>query len=197
MIISLEGNIGAGKTTFLKALAAACPEYEIVLEPVDEWTTEYGGRSILELLYEDKARWAFTFQACVLQTIAEVVKQACKKDKIIITERSALTSRFVFAQMLKEGGFISEVEWALYLKLFQDYYTPLNGHIYLYTTVDVAAERIQKRGRHGETVPIDYLKDLEIKHGVWLTSTDLPVLNLTSSSIEDNINAVKEFIEKL
>jgi deoxyadenosine/deoxycytidine kinase len=197
MIISLEGNIGAGKTTFLKALAAACPDYEIVLEPVDQWTAEFGGRSILQLLYEDKARWAYTFQTCVLQTIGAAVKEAqAKNKKIIITERSALTSRYVFTQMLKEGGFISEIEWALYLKLFEDYYTPLDGHIYLATDLDISAERIKERGRPGETVSMEYLSDLEIKHRSWLSSTTLPVLTLTSTSLEGNISLVKNFMEK-
>jgi deoxyadenosine/deoxycytidine kinase len=198
MIISLEGNIGAGKTTFLKALALACPDYEIVLEPVDQWTAKHGGRSILELLYEDKARWAYTFQTCVLQTIGEAVKEACKKDKkIIITERSALTSRYVFTQMLREGGFISEIEWALYIKLFEDYYTPLDGHIYLDTDLDVSAERIKERGRPGEIVSSEYLSDLHIKHRAWLSSSNLPVLTLTSTSIEANIDLVKDFVKKM
>jgi len=198
MIISLEGNIGAGKTTFLKALASACPEYEIVLEPVDQWTAKHGDRSILELLYEDKARWAYTFQTCVLQTIGAAVKEAhTKNKKIIITERSALTSRYVFTQMLKEGGYISEIEWALYLKLLEDYYMPLNGHIYLATELDVSADRIKERGRPGETVSMDYLSNLEIKHRSWLSSTDLPVLTLTSTSLEENIALVKDFVGKI
>jgi deoxyadenosine/deoxycytidine kinase len=108
MILSLEGNIGAGKTTFLTALAERFPDYQIVLEPIEEWTKKYGESSILELFYADKARWAFTFQVCAIQTLVAAVKQVSSK-KIIITERSALTSRYVFAQMLKDAGFITEL----------------------------------------------------------------------------------------
>jgi deoxyguanosine kinase len=132
----------------------------------------------------------------VLQTIGAAVKEAKKKEKIIITERSVLTSRYVFTQMLKEDGCISEIEWALYLKLFEDYYTPLNGHIYLATDLDVSAGRIKERGRPGETVSMEYLSSLEIKHRSWLSSTDLPVLTLTSTSLEENIDQVKEFVGK-
>ena len=37
IIISLEGNIGAGKSTFAEQLQKQFPQYNIVLEPVAEW----------------------------------------------------------------------------------------------------------------------------------------------------------------
>jgi deoxyadenosine/deoxycytidine kinase len=194
VIISLEGNIGAGKTTFLTALAERCPEYTIVLEPIEEWTTKYGESSILELFYADKARWAFTFQVCAIQTLVAAVKKVSSPKTIVITERSALTSRYVFAQMLKDTGFITELEWCLYLKLFEDYALPLAGIIYLNTDPQTSADRILKRGRPGETVSHEYLLDLDNRHRDWLNSTDLPVLRISDVS---DIDTVKVFVQSL
>lgn len=194
MIVSLEGNIGAGKTTFLTALAEQYPEYQIVLEPIEEWTKKYGESSILELFYADKARWAFTFQVCAIQTLVAAVKQVSAEKTIVITERSALTSRYVFAQMLKDAGFITELEWSLYLRIFDEYALPISGIIYLDTDPVTSAERILKRGRSGETVSIEYLKDLDVRHRDWLNATDLPVLRISDLS---DLETVKVFIQSL
>jgi len=194
MILSLEGNIGAGKTTFLTALAERFPDYQIVLEPIEEWTKKYGESSILELFYADKARWAFTFQVCAIQTLVAAVKQVSSEKTIVITERSALTSRFVFAQMLKDAGFITELEWSLYLRIFDEYALPISGIIYLDTDPVTSAERILKRGRPGETVSLEYLMDLDVRHRDWLNTTELPVLRI--SDLKD-MEAVKGFVESL
>ena len=198
MIVSLEGNIGAGKTTFLTALAERYPEYTIVVEPIEEWTTKYGDSSILELFYADKARWAFTFQVCAIQTLVAAVKKVSSPKTIIITERSALTSRYVFAQMLKDAGFITELEWTLYLRIFDEYALPISGIIYLNTDPELSAQRIKARGRPGEIVSQEYLVDLDVRHRAWLDSTELPVLSMGSNtSIDENIDAVKVFIQSL
>jgi deoxyadenosine/deoxycytidine kinase len=194
MILSLEGNIGAGKTTFLTALAERFPDYQIVLEPIEEWTKKYGESSILELFYADKARWAFTFQVCAIQTLVAAVKKVSAEKTIVITERSALTSRFVFAQMLKDAGFITELEWSLYLRIFDEYALPISGIIYMDTDPVTSAERILKRGRPGETVSLEYLMDLDVRHRDWLNTTELPVLRI--SDLND-MEAVKGFVESL
>lgn len=197
IIVSLEGNIGAGKTTFLTALAERYPGYTIVLEPITEWTKKYGDSSILELFYADKSRWAFTFQISVLQTLADSVRKVIDSDKtVVITERSALTSRVVFAQMLKDAGFITELEWSIYLRAFDEWTLthPLSGIIYLDTDPETSATRIKARGRPGETVSMEYLKDLDHRHQVWLSTTDLPVLRISDLS---DIQHVNVFISSL
>ena len=68
MIIYIEGNIGAGKTTFVNNLKKVLFSFqkigidaEIVTEPVDEWmhTYESDGKNILEKFYEIKTNGAF------------------------------------------------------------------------------------------------------------------------------------------
>lgn len=207
IVISVDGNIGAGKSTFLAALAAAMPEAEVVQEPVGEWMTlkNAEGKSLLELFYEDKRRWAYVFQNCAILTRLRTIRDALATTtkRVIITERSVLTDRHVFAEMLRASGDIDDLEWALYMKWFDSFAAdlPIRGVVYITTGVGTSAGRIVERGRHGEEhIPLDYLAALDEQHHRWLAATDLPVIQIsteTGVSVEDNIAQVRAFVERL
>jgi hypothetical protein len=69
----VEGNIGAGKSTYLDMVkmtndvASIHEMIEVVQEPVDMWQ-DLSGENLLELFYKDPERYAFTFQQYVLIT---------------------------------------------------------------------------------------------------------------------------------
>jgi deoxyadenosine/deoxycytidine kinase len=207
IVISIDGNIGAGKSTFLAALAEAMPEVDVVQEPVGEWMTlkNAEGKSLLELFYEDKRRWAYTFQNCAILTRLRTIRDAIAstKKRVIITERSVLTDRFVFAEMLRTSGDIDNLEWQLYMKWFDAFAAdlPIRGIVYLTTGVCTSAGRIVARGRHGEEhIPLDYLSALDNHHHHWIASTDLPVVQISTEPtvpVDHNIEQVRAFIEKL
>lgn len=207
IVVGLEGNIGAGKTTLMEALREAYPDYEIVVEPVGEWMhlKNAEGKSLLELFYEDKRRWAYTFQNCAILTRLRLIKEALAttKKRVIITERSVLTDRFVFAEMLKESGDIDSLEWTLYMNWFNTFAAdlPVRGVVHLTTGVGTSAGRIVKRGRHGEEhIPLDYLAALDAQHQKWLTNTTMPVLRISTEEgvpIAENVAAVGRFVEGL
>lgn len=204
LVIGIEGNIGVGKSTLMEALRIACPDWEIVVEPVAEWVTlkNGDGKSLLELFYEDKRRWAYTFQNCAILTRLRLIKEklSTTKKRVLITERSVLTDRYVFAEMLRDSGDIDGLEWQLYLNWFNTFAAdlPVRGIVYLTTGVGTSAERIVKRGRHGEEhIPLDYLTALDAQHHKWLSSTDLPVLRISTEagvSMDANVTAIKEFV---
>ncbi len=207
LIVSLDANIGAGKTYLLTAIKEALPDVEVVIEPVGAWMTlkNAEGKSLLELFYEDKRRWAYTFQNCAILTRLRTIKDAIAstKKRIILTERSVLTDRHVFAEMLRASGDIDDLEWQLYMNWFDTFAAdlPIRGVVYLTTGVGTSAERIVKRGRHGEEhIPLDYLSALDGQHKKWLAETDLPVLRISTEpgqSQEANIASVKAFVEGL
>ena len=71
MLIYIEGNIGTGKSTFVRLLSTYIEQLRVKYfnatlsqEPVDEWleTRDSDGKNILEKFYEDQTRWSFTFQ---------------------------------------------------------------------------------------------------------------------------------------
>lgn len=68
----VEGNIGAGKTTWLDMVQANTGEdhelIEVVPEPVHMWQNSPQGHNLLQLFYEDPEKYAFAFQQFVLVT---------------------------------------------------------------------------------------------------------------------------------
>ena len=107
-VISIEGNIGAGKTTILEQLllrAANDPSIVFLREPVDNWSSiqSADGENILTKFYKDPARYAFTFQVMAYATrVSSLRKIICENPqcKLVICERSLEADRNIFAKML-------------------------------------------------------------------------------------------------
>lgn len=212
IIISLDGNIGSGKTTLLNELRCRLHNVHVVDEPVGQWTSlkNSDGKNLLELFYQDKKRWAYTFQNCAILTRLKNIQEAVnnldstiKGPQIIITERSVLTDKHVFAEMLRDSGDMELIEWELYeswFNIFGKKY-PVSGIIYLSTSANTSKERIKIRNRIGEeNIDIEYLDNLDIQHKKWIDSTNIPVLTLSTEPgtlIEENMTQIKEFIDKL
>lgn len=212
IIISLDGNIGAGKSTLLAEIRKSIPELRVVDEPVGQWTALKNGtgKNLLELFYEDKKRWAYTFQNCAILTRLKNIKEAVedldangKGPQVILTERSVLTDKYVFAQMLRDSGDIDDLEWELYDSWFSIFSKQhqVNGIIYLSTSSTTSKERIHIRNRQGEDrIHLDYLDALDRQHKQWIESTDIPVLTLSTepgASLENNIQNIRDFIQQL
>jgi len=211
ILVSVDGAIGGGKTTLLEHLRTALPDIEVVLEPVGEWMRlkDASGKSLLELFYEDKKRWAYTFQNCAILTRLRTILTAMRTTtkRVILTERSVLTDRYVFAEMLRADGTLDPMEWELYRTWFDTFAAdlPIRGVVYLTTGVGTCAERIVKRGRAGEEhIPLDYLAALDAQHHRWLDRAErddgLTVLRISTEpgvSVEANVEAVRAFVDSL
>ena len=212
IIISLDGNIGAGKSTLLAEIRNKLHDVHIVDEPVGQWTAlkNAEGKNLLELFYEDKKRWAYTFQNCAILTRLKNIQDAVenldstmKGPQIIITERSVLTDKQVFAEMLRDSGDIDPLEWELYESWFNIFVKkyPVRGIIYVSTSANTSKDRIHIRNRQGEDrIGIDYLDALDNQHKKWVETTNIPVLTLSteiSVPVEKNIEEIKSFIQKL
>jgi len=188
----VEGNIGAGKSTFLKIIQEnlAC---QVVFEPHEKWQDIAGKGNLLENFYTNTPRWAYTFQSYAFITRTLAQKQSVKKYPHItqILERSVFSDKYCFAKNLYENGIMSSLEWTLYQEwfgwFFQDHVEKPDGFIYLRTTPQTCYNRLKKRNRSEEkTVPLKYLEQLHEKHENWLIKQkdldhyvqDVPVLAL-------------------
>jgi deoxyadenosine/deoxycytidine kinase len=198
----VEGNIGSGKSTFLKKLST---EFKVVQEPVDEWSKmrNANGKNILEEFYEDPERNAYLFQSIAFRSR---VKNITDLDESVIVERSIYTDRMVFAEVCKEDGNISEIEWNDYTEWFDFVVKHIGfkpkGFIYLRTDPEKSYERINKRNRSGESnISMDYLKKLHERHDKWLYhDANVPVLVLDvteefESNPEPLVQKVRDFVK--
>lgn len=189
MIISIEGNIGSGKSTFVNILKRwynevgrfneSNPKIVFVDEPVKEWETirDEEGETMLEKFYKDKQQYSFAFQMMAYITRLNLLKKAVREnppDTIIITERCNFTDKEVFAKMLYDDKMISSVEYQIYTRWFTEFLDEIKigGYIYIQSSPDISYNRVIKRSRKGETIPLEYLDRCNTYHNNWLHSED-------------------------
>ena len=142
-MISIEGNIGVGKSTVLKALEKQ--GLKVCEEKVDAWT-------LLAPFYQDPSL-AFFFQLQVLSSYADA-----KCDFLERSPQSAL----LFAQILFKDKHLTLFEMELIKIVASKLFKP--RHIYLRLPAEKCLERIQKRDRKGEAISLEYLTKIEKEH---------------------------------
>jgi len=208
IIISIEGNIGTGKSTLIEKVQTyfteKFPEMKIgyIPEPVDVWSsvTDRDGMTILEKYYGDQHKYAFTFQMMAYISRLSIIRNALKENTaIIIMERSVFTDCEVFAKMLYDDGKIEEIEYNIYMKWFDEFIgdLPNISHIYIQADPNVSAGRVVKRGRQGEIIPLSYLEKCHDYHENWLLKHQISPTLLLDGNVEMDTDAYAEWLEKI
>lgn len=165
LILSIDGNIGCGKSTLVNNLKRNFKNEKIVYleEPVDQWVTiKENNKNILEIFYEDQVKYSFCFQVLAYISRLILLKKAIKNnpDAIIITERSLYTDKYIFAKMLYETKKMNSYEYQIYNKWFNEFIIDLPEHkfIYIKSTPQQAYNQMLNRNRKGENdISLDYL----------------------------------------
>ena len=165
----LEGNIGGGKSTFLRLIEQQIPQVSISLEPLHNWQKQVYGQSLLTNFYQEPKRWAYTFETLTLMCrVKEHLAHQQDNNHITILERSIYSGYHCFAQNSYTQGFMTKLEWELYQQWFTFLAAscaPPRGFIYLRVSPDVAYERSKKRNRYAEkNMSLAYLKQIHEQH---------------------------------
>ena len=173
-IISIDGNIGSGKSTLMERLRKHFSNNTNIVflkEPVDEWETitDENEITVLEKFYENPSKYGFSFQIMAYISRLDVMRKAIKQNPnaIFISERSLFTDKFVFAKMLFDSGNIELINYKIYLKWFDTFADdfPVSKIIYVNTEPEICHHRIVKRSRTGESnIPLDYLQNCHKYH---------------------------------
>jgi deoxyadenosine/deoxycytidine kinase len=214
-VISLEGNIGAGKSTFLRIMERHLA-ITAIFEPHTKWQQVGGTDNILQRFYDQPQRWAYTFQSYAFVTRVMEQEQYARKSpgSIQVLERSVYSDRYCFAKNAHDQGMMNALEWKLYQEWFSwlvdGYVAQPAGFIYLRTSPETCYERLKKRGRIEErNVTLEYLKTIHQKHEQWLIQREdisvheasVPVLTLSvENDFEQNeaeqlrlLQAIRDF----
>lgn len=164
MHIAIAGNIGSGKTTLTKMLAAHygwTPKYESV---------DYN--PYLSDFYDDMERWSFNIQIYFLNKRFKDVVEFTSSDEIIIQDRTIYEDARIFAPNLYDMGLMSSRDFENYSDLFDLMMSLVKAPdllIYLRSSIPNLVAQIQKRGREYEkSISIDYLTGLNNKYENWI-----------------------------
>ncbi len=149
LVLSIEGNIGIGKSTLLTNLRrrfAADPRVAFVDEPVDTWEKT----GLLKAMYTGE------IDRCSFQQMAVITRFGALQDALktgadlIITERSIFTDRECFAKV----GISDAAEIAAYAVTHDMLVQNLPPHrmatVLLDAPLSVITARIRMRGRSSE-----------------------------------------------
>lgn len=171
MLVLLEGNIAAGKTT-LGEILAADDRFVFVKEPVERWQSGFA-MNLLERFYTDTRRWAFTMQVGAFFTRVQALGNLPESnDRVMVFERSIYCDRHVFAKNLHQQGLMDDTEWALYMNFWDHFRVGVpvpDAIIYLRTPAGECFQRLKVRGRSEEQgIALEYLQQLEVCHDEWL-----------------------------
>jgi deoxyadenosine/deoxycytidine kinase len=204
-IISIDGNIGSGKSTLLDILKKQLSGNENIIflrEPVDIWESivDEHGTNIIEKFYADQTKYSFSFQMIAYISRLALLKEAVEQNpnKIIITERSLFTDKYVFAKMLYDSEKIEPINYRIYLQFFDTFVKDYGVDKILYIKADPekCCERILKRGRSGEeNISLDYLTECDTYHNEMIDHPDLK--NTIKIVIDGNIDIYENSTETL
>ena len=164
MHIAVAGNIGSGKTTLTKMLAAHygwTPKFESV--DYNPYLADY---------YEDMERWSFNLQIYFLNKRFKDILDISKTDEVIIQDRTIYEDARIFAPNLHGMGLMSTRDFENYSELFDLMMSMVKAPdllIYLKSSIPNLVAQIQKRGREYEKgIRIDYLTGLNDRYDAWI-----------------------------
>ena len=159
MRISIEGNVGTGKSTILAQLSKTWTVYP---EPVEQWT------ELLTLSYRNPQRWALAMNCKALIAFTSV-PEADTAGRPVIVERSPMSCKEVFARLHHNEGTMTTNEWRLFCDLFSMKGWIPDVVIYLKSSPQVCMGRMRHRARSAEeSVSQDYLSKLQFAHQTML-----------------------------
>lgn len=176
--ITIEGNIGAGKTTLAKILAKKL-NARLVLE-------EFADNPFLPKFYESPDQYAFPLE---LFFMAERYKQL--KDLLHTNDlfQTATISDYLFTKCLLFAKVnLPTEEFRLYQKLFDIIHQQLlhpDILIYLHAPVKKLQENIRKRNREYEqSIGDDYLFNLQETYTSYIKQHNIKTLFIDASNAD-------------
>lgn len=180
MHIGIAGNIGAGKTTLTRMLAAHygwTPRFESVTY-----------NPYLEDYYKDISRWSFNLEIFFLVRRLEDLMEIAKSDSVIIQDRTIFEGVNIFVKNNYDMGNLSERDFNTYMEIYHTMTSVTKAPdllIYLKSSIPHLVSQIQKRGRDYELgMSLEYLKNLNDRYDAWIDNYKDNVLVIDADGLD-------------
>ena len=173
LFVTIDANIGAGKTNACHAIASAASAKGRKVRVLEEPTHHPKFTHFLERYYEDlksgqNTGGAFAMQMFMLCQRYEqhrlAVEQAWGDQGIVVVQDRPIYGDTVFATTAMERGFMTPEEYHLYVDVYRNMsrdVMPPDIFVFLDVSPEECHARMSSRGREQEAgVPLDYLQQL-------------------------------------
>lgn len=188
--VSVEGNIGSGKSTFLKYLETQ-RDVAVFQEPLDLWR-DCDGHNLLALLYEDPHKWGFACQTYLQNTMINRELDAARNSRPIkIFERSLESGIKCFTKKMFVDGIISKTEYDILVRMYRNAISrpemKIHRIVYLRTSPEIAYRRVLNRGREEESsVTLELLQNLNRVYEEWINEKSSERVTIIDGDLEDS-----------
>ncbi|HET8753200.1 MAG TPA: 2-amino-4-hydroxy-6-hydroxymethyldihydropteridine diphosphokinase [Salinimicrobium sp.] len=189
--IAVEGNIGAGKTSFATMISQDF-NAKLILE-------RFKDNPFLPKFYEEQSRYAFPLEMSFLadryQQLSDDIAQYDLFTDFVISDYDVFKS-LIFAKIT-----LQEDEYSLYHKLFNIMYKELvkpDLYIYLYQNTDRLLQNIKKRGRdYEQNISQDYLASINQSYFSFIKSKSEWNVKIVDISNLDFVNERTDYLKLL
>lgn len=166
-IISIVGNIGAGKSYFCDRIRDLFPSVSVFNENIE------GYKELVELYYKDKKKYTSSFQVFMLYRKALNLLDAKAEGGLCVVERTLEDNCQIFALKQHQENYSSRIAWCQYMRFYLHLTSTIpqpDIYIYLKAEAPFLYQRIHaKRKRAGEElITMDYLKDINNRYDTWI-----------------------------
>lgn len=193
-IITIDGNIGSGKTTILNYLHTNYNIY-IDLEPIEQW------KPFLDDIYNNNKNY-FNFQIRVWLDRSWIQE---KDNTTIIMERSPYFIRNTFNKYIIDNNLINNQENNIIQELYNktDLIWKSDYYIYIRSSPEKCLERINKRCRENEqNISIDYLNEIHKLHedaynNAIKNKIKIFIIDIEAKSLETIAKEIINFMENI
>lgn len=193
--ITIEGNIGAGKTTLAYILSKRL-NARLILEAFAE-------NPFLPMFYENPKQYAFPLELFFMAERFKQLKEMLHSNDLF---HNITISDYLFTKCLLFAKVnLPEEEYKLYQKIFDIIHQQLifpDLLIYLHTPVKKLKENITKRGRpYEQNIGSDYLLKIQDMYNSYIQQHNIKTLMIDASnadflSNDEHVNLILETLEQ-
>jgi thymidylate kinase len=193
--VTIEGNIGAGKTTLAHLLSKHF-NAKLILE-------EFADNPFLPKFYENPSQYAFPLELFFMAERYKQLKELLQNRDLF---QHITISDYMFTKCLLFARVnLPEEEFKLYQKLFEIINPQILQPellIYLHSPVQKLQENIKKRNRsYEQSIPDDYLANLQDTYLQYIRQQNVKTLIVDTSQAdflgnEKHFNAILEALDR-